>query len=75
MIEWTIAVDGMHTAMVHAGAKSFELTVQKMRRGGFLWEVVDEGGANRLPACEAGVVLTLEEGQAAAEKIARSWAA
>ena len=46
-----------------------EIHVTAMKRGGFLWEVIDRGGVNRLPSCESGLALTEHQAKAEAEAI------
>jgi hypothetical protein len=51
-------------------ASPVEIHVTQLKRGGFLWEVIDRGGADRLPSCESGLALTEEDAKAEAEAIA-----
>ncbi len=72
MIEWVEAVDGGAYAEIEGKGRTFGIIISKLQRG-FLWEVLDEGSESRLPACEAGVSLTLDEAKAESAKIATRW--
>jgi hypothetical protein len=52
-------------------AVGVEIHVTALKPRGYLWEVIDRGGIDRLPSCESGLALTEEAAKAEAAAIVK----